>query len=384
MAIAGKVKPVCDLPTMHRDHLKIGFVRRGYSRSGGAEAYLKRLGEGLHSLGHEALLITTDEWPDNEWQFGAVTRVRGSTPIEFANAVESAPVVSDVLMSLERVWRCNVMRAGDGVHRAWLERREGALARLRIAFNPKHRAILRLEESLYARGGAERVIANSEMVKREIATTYSYPAERIDVVRNGVPLDQFRFTPEERERSRKQLGLTSDQIAVLFVGSGWERKGLRFAIAAVEKLKNPKLQLLVAGRGNASAGRGIRFLGEVADVAALYCAADIFVLPTLYDPFSNACLEALASGLPVITTASNGFSEIIEDGGHGSIVETNADSVAEAIRYWSDEGRRTAARPQILERASQFDISRNVARTLEILVQSAASAVSTSGKIRKT
>lgn len=369
---------------MHPAHLKIGFVRRGYSRSGGAEAYLKRLGQGLHSLGHEALLITTDEWPESDWSFGTVTRVRGNTPIDFANAVESAPVVCDVLMSLERVWRCHVMRAGDGVHRAWLERREGALARLRIALNPKHRAILRLEEALYGRGSAERVIANSELVKREITTSYSYPAERIDVVRNGVPLEQFRFTPEERERSREELGLTSNQVAVLFVGSGWERKGLRSAIGAIEKLADAKLQLLVAGRGNASAGPAVTFLGEVANVAALYRAADIFVLPTLYDPFSNACLEALASGLPVITTAANGFSEIIEDGVHGSIVAPNADSVADAISYWCDEDRRSSARSTILERASEFDISRNVARTLEILVQSAASAVSTSGKIRKT
>src|SRR4051794_11388569 len=331
---------------MARDHLKIGFFRRGYSRSGGAGAYLKRLGEGLPAAGPEALLITTDEWPVEAWPFGAITRVRGQTPIEFANAVENAPVVCDVLMSLERVWRCHVMRAGDGVHRSWLERREGALARLRIAFNPKHRAILRLEESLYGRSGAERVIANSEMVKREITSSYGYAAERIEVVRNGVPLEQFSFTPEERDASRRELGLTSEQIAVLFVGSGWERKGLRFAIGAMAKLE-PNVQLLVAGRGNAAGGPNVRFLGEVADVASLYRAADIFVLPTLYDPFSNACLEALASGLPVITTLGNGFSEIIDDRIHGSIVETNADSVADAIRYWSNDECRQAARPKI-------------------------------------
>ncbi|MDQ6859675.1 MAG: glycosyltransferase family 4 protein, partial [Verrucomicrobiota bacterium] len=214
---------------------------------------------------------------------------------------------------------------------------------------------------------------------------YGYPSERIELVRNGVPLESFRYTAEERAQSRGRLGLTSDQIALLFVGSGWERKGLRYAIAGLAKLAIPKLQLLVAGRGTIAAHSQVRLLGEVVDVAALYRAADIFILPTLYDPFSNACLEALASGLPVITTAWNGFSEIIEDGVHGSVLSSTSDeAIAEAIRYWSDADRREAARPVILERAAQFDISRNVAQTLEVLLQAAASAASTSGKIRKT
>jgi UDP-glucose:(heptosyl)LPS alpha-1,3-glucosyltransferase len=103
----------------------------------------------------------------------------------------------------------------------------------------------------------------------------------------------------------------------------------------------------------------------------LYAAADIFILPTIYDPFSNACLEALACGLPVITTRSNGFSEIIENGVHGSIVEGagNLIDLRDAIRFWSDPLRRIDARSANIERASQFDISKNVAQTLEILTQ---------------
>jgi UDP-glucose:(heptosyl)LPS alpha-1,3-glucosyltransferase len=115
----------------------------------------------------------------------------------------------------------------------------------------------------------------------------------------------------------------------------------------------------------------VQFLGEVADLVPVYAAADIFILPTIYDPFSNACLEALASGLPVITTRSNGFSEIIEDGVHGSIVDNPANLVGlrDAIRFWSDPSRRDAARLANKERASQFDISKNVAETLEILTR---------------
>jgi UDP-glucose:(heptosyl)LPS alpha-1,3-glucosyltransferase len=94
-------------------------------------------------------------------------------------------------------------------------------------------------------------------------------------------------------------------------------------------------------------------------------------LPTIYDPFSNACLEALACGLPVITTPSNGFSEIIEDSVHGSIVDHAGDLIGlrDAIRFWTDPSRRAATRLMNIECASQFDISSNVEQTIGVLTR---------------
>jgi len=368
--------------------LRIAFVRRGYSRSGGAEAYLKRLADGVVRAGHEVQLITTDEWPEEQWSFGSIKRLRATTVIGFADELEQIrpQLHCDVLFSLERVWRCDVYRAGDGVHRAWLARRrkfEIPLKRFVRGASRKHRDLLQLEESLFEERKAGRVIAASQMLVSEITDMYRYPADNIDVVRNGVPLDKFRFDPRLREQSRAELNLKQDQIAVLFVGSGWERKGLLFAIEALALCQNRKMRLLVAGRGDARGYKTTRlrfwreepvhFLGEVADLAPVYAAADIFILPTIYDPFSNACLEALASGLPIITTRSNGFSEIIDEGMHGSIVDNPANLVAlrDAIGFWSDSSRREAARSANIERASQFDISKNVAQTLEILTRAA-------------
>src|SRR6185312_16877498 len=364
--------------------LRIAFVRRGYSRSGGAEAYLKRLADGVVGAGHEVQLITTAEWPEEQWSFGSIKRLRATTVIGFADELEQIrpQLHCDVLLSLERVWSCDVYRAGDGVHSAWLARRrkfEVPLKRFVRGASRKHRDLLQLEESLFEKRKAGRVIAASEMVANEITDLYHYPAEKIDVVRNGVPLDKFRFDPRLREKSRAKLKLKQDQIALLFAGSGWERKGLLFAIEAMALCKNRKMRLLVAGRGEARAYKTTRlrfwredpvqFLGEIPDLMPVYTAADIFILPTIYDPFSNACLEALASGLPVITTRSNGFSEIIEDGVHGSIVDNAGNLIAlrDAIRFWSDQSRRDAARTANVEHASQFDISKNVAQTLEIL-----------------
>lgn len=383
---------------MSNGKLTVAFVRLGYSPSGGAEAYLKRLAEGVVDRGHEAQLIATDDWPAGEWPFGAIIRVDGDSPIAFANEVDKLrpQIGCDVLMSLERVWRCDVYRAGDGVHQAWLNRRrkfEMPLQRFVRGINRKHQDILKLEASLFGKTGAGRVIANSEMVKREIIDLYGYPADKIDIVRTGIPLERFRFDPAAREKSRTELKLKPDEIALLFAGSGWERKGLRFAIEAFELSQDRKLRLVVAGRGDQRGYRPkrfftkepVQFLGEVSDLRPIYAAADIFILPTIYDPFSNACLEALAFGLPVITTRDNGFSEIIEDGIHGSVIDlpNNVMALRDAVRFWSDESRRAAARSASVERASHFDISSNVETTLKILFQSARERLSP-GSITKT
>src|SRR6266446_6852066 len=377
--------PVSPTPT----RLTIGLVRRGHSEIGGAEAYLKRLARGLNEFGHATSLFTDAAWPAREWPWGPITRLRGETALRFADELEKARPKEhcDLLLSLDRVWRCDVYRAGDGIHQAWMRRRDAVSSlprRLLRRFNAKHREMLELELALFA-GGAQRVIAHSEMVKREAQEFYGYPAAQIDVVPNGVPLSDFRPDPGARRLRRKNLLLRDDEIAVLFVGSGWARKGLRFAVAAVKSLGGD-FRLLVAGRGRSRArARIVQRLGAVRDLPALYQAADIFFLPTLYDPFSNACLEALAAGLPVVTTGDNGFSENIDDGVHGSIVESATDvaQLSDALLFWSDAARRLAARSAILKRASQFDISVNVERTLAVLHHS-PSAAALSGNIRNT
>ncbi|MDQ2867679.1 MAG: glycosyltransferase family 4 protein [Verrucomicrobiota bacterium] len=372
------------------EKLNIGFVRRGFSASGGAEAYLRRLARGVVSAGHRATLFTNAQWPAEMWPAGEIERLAPTEPVEFADALAAMRPrqYCDVLVSLERVWSCDIFRAGDGVHRAWLTRRvafESRWQQIARRWQSKHAAILRLEKALLSDGGARHVIANSAMVRDEIVAEYGYTA--ISVVPNGVRVSDFGPAPMKHEVARNQLALAPGQVAVLFLGSGWGRKGLRYAIDALEAVNDPRLQLLVVGRGPARKfkSRFVRFLGEANDVRPFLAAADIFILPTIYDPFSNACLEAMAAGLPVITTSSNGFSEIMTDRVHGSVVDRadNVSALADALWYWSDGGRRENAQQTILERATQFDISRSVTQTLDLIVQ-AALADATSGKMLKT
>ena len=359
-----------------RHDLTIGFVRRGFSSGGGAEAFLARLASGVVANGHGAVLFTAGEWPETVWNFGPITRMKATSAIAFADELERARPSSycDVLLSLERIWRCDVYRAGDGVHRAWLDRRDefaGPLQKLSRLFNRKHSGAVALEKALFANGGAKRVIANSRMVKDEIVQRYEYPADRIDVVYNGVPLAALERDWADRTKTRESLQLGTDDVAVLFAGSGWERKGLRFAVQAIEA-QDKRFRLLVAGKGEQRKFQSSRaqFLGVVREMPSLYHAADIFLLPTLYDPFSNACLEALAAGLPVITTRTNGFSEIIENERHGTAVESAGavPAICAALAFWSDPARRAQARLDNLALAAQFDISRTVAETLRVLM----------------
>jgi UDP-glucose:(heptosyl)LPS alpha-1,3-glucosyltransferase len=353
--------------------MRIGLVRRGYSASGGAEAYLLRFAEAARAKGHETVLIHGTGWPEDVWPHEQVV-VAGRTPEDFADYLDERRASGgwDVLFSLERVWACDVYRAGDGVHAAWLERRRQFEPPWRGWFRGlqrMHREILELECALFT-GGARRVIANSQMVKDEILRLFGTPDDHVHVVHNGVP--PIAEEPGAREKVRDELGLGPADFVALFAGSGWERKGLRDAVAAVNRLKTPAT-LLVAGRdelrGRPASGR-VRLLGAVPGrrMRSIFAAADVFVLPTRYDPFSNACLEAMAAGLPVITTTANGFAEILERGVEGEVVEPGqVAALRTALEAWADPMRREQVRPRLLAKAAEYSMERNLERTLEVI-----------------
>ena len=370
--------------------MKIGLVRRGFSPTGGAENYLRRLADALERAGHEPVLFTTPDWPRDQWPaHRGLVRVPGRDPHAFADGMtaRASDVAGGRLFSLERVWRCDCYRAGDGVHRVWLERRariEPVWRRWVRHANPKHRRLLALEKNLFARGGARTIIANSRLVRDEIVRVYGTSAERISVVYNGLPAGHLQpVAPDRRDRERAALTLEPSDYVVLFAGTGWERKGLAHALAALELLPDSlRARLLVAGRGNPRpflrrlsprTWERVRFLGPVRDMAACYAAADVFVAPTLYDPFSNACLEALAAGLPVLTTSANGCAEIIAAGVEGEVFETEdrweGRRLAELLTGWSDPARRAEARLACRAKAAGFTIERNVAETLAVLLE---------------
>lgn len=366
--------------------LSIGILRRGYSSSGGVEVYLKGLAAGLLAEGHRPVLIGNDAWPSVEWPGGEILRSRGKTPSDYAREVSSIlgshEFCFDLTLSAEKVPGCDIYRTDEGVHAAWLAARSPFLsptARIFQKLSPKHREKLRLERELFSTRSTRHVIAISERIIREITRTYGYPRNRISLIRNGVsPLG----LPSEEDRlaARRLLGIAPGERCVLFVGTGWERKGLRFAVRAVEGLNDPSVRLMVAGRGSKRRHDSAcaTFLGTVSDMKSLYAAGDLLVAPSIYEPFSLAGLEALGAGLPVIAGKAVGLGEIMVSGVHGEVIDDPSDieSLAGALRKWmnltGDPFKARSVGAGCVELASQFTLARNLRETLDVILSVAA------------
>ncbi len=353
----------------------VALVRRGYSPTGGAEKFLGRFAAAARTHGHDVLLVNDRPWPVDACGGVAQQTLPARGPWEFARAVARwrEGWKDGLVFSLERLFSADCYRAGDGVLAAWLQRRAAYdpswETRLRSLF-PKQRKMLQLERHCFAAGETGAVIVNSNMVAREISAYSDYPSNRVHLVRNAVP-DDFAAGAPSRGEARRSLGLPDDRFIAAFVGTGWKRKGLRFATSALRRARLPGAVLAVAGRGpeRSHRGPGLTFLGPQSDVRPLLAAADVFILPTVYDPFSNACLEALALGRPVITTAANGCAEILQEGSTGSVAGEPHDvaTLAAALHFWAEDGRAAAAEEACRAAAAQFTLADNVRRTIEVL-----------------
>jgi UDP-glucose:(heptosyl)LPS alpha-1,3-glucosyltransferase len=234
----------------------------------------------------------------------------------------------DLVQSHERIDGVQLYRAGDGVHAAFLERRaafQSSRQKLGVALNAHHRWVLNEERAMFSNPQLKAVICNSQMVRNEIHKYFGVPEHKLHLIRNGLDLTHFQPPDDQqRQKVRSDLGLRSDAKVMCFVGSGFERKGLRQAILACAALNQGGLAsiLLVAGQDKAQAsyeqlaralgiGEQLRFLGAVEDVRPLLWSSDLMVLPAIYDPFPNAALEALACGVPLVTSDGCGVGELL-------------------------------------------------------------------------
>ncbi|MGE5469021.1 MAG: glycosyltransferase family 4 protein, partial [Ignavibacteria bacterium] len=243
----------------------------------------------------------------------------------------------DLVQSHERIPGCHVFRAGDGVHATWLELRDrarGGLAKLLTRQSPWHNYVKQAEEQMFRHPNLRAVICNSQMVKEDIVRRFRVADDKLHVIHNGVDLERFHpgLRDEHRARVRAELALPADAPVVLFVGSGFERKGVPMLLRALAAMKRGDTQLVVVGKDRHQRGaealarklgvaERVRFLGGQEDVRPYYGAADLFCLPSLYDPMPNAALEAFACGLPVVASATSGAAELIRDGANGAVCD---------------------------------------------------------------
>ena len=300
------------------------MVERFVSGAGGVETVASHLARGLAAREVEvAVVCRVAEVPNPPGV--ALRSVRVPTfwqplrVLAFSRAAARATRSGfDVVHSLARTRHQDIFRAGGGSHAAYMEHTY-RFVRTRALLSPRHRVLLSIEERVF-RDPRQLIQCNARRSADEIARRFHVPAERLVTIYNGVDTERFHPTRRAAAREKARLDLQIPGPAGLFVGSGFHRKGLDRALRALARSAPPNAILLIAGAGNPKRYRAlatklgietrVRFLGRRSDVEFLHAAADLFVLPTRYDPFANACLEAMASGLPVATTLANGAVDV--------------------------------------------------------------------------
>ncbi|MGE5238960.1 MAG: glycosyltransferase family 4 protein [Chloroflexota bacterium] len=366
--------------------VRIAIVRKRYTFHGGAEGFSDTFMRHLVEAGHSVHLyaMTWDGAPSSPqihahrvpaWTFNSMVR-------DLSFALSSYIMLKkdrfDIIQSHDKTLYQDIYRAGDGCHIEWLKqrwKRSGLLGRLSMLMNPYHWCILALESVIFRTHRFRKVIAISKLVRKNILDNYRVPEADIAVIYNGVDLQRFhpRLKTARRSEIRERYSIPEDSCVVLFVGSGFERKGVRYLIEAAELLETP-LTVLIVGRGpirrykDIAMRQRVIFCGPQREVEAYYGAADVFVFPALYEPFGNVHLEALASGLPVITTRLCGASEIIEEGRQGFVVDVPEDVAALADRIARvvarDERERMSRQARLL--AEQFSFDRHIRESLRL------------------
>ena len=346
--------------------MRVALVIEKFSPAGGAERACASLARGLAARGHEVHVFASRIGPSP----GIVAHaLQADSHAAFAAASRAALEKEsfDVIHSFTRTPRQDVLRLGGGIHKEYLARTDvaySAVGRWWRRVRPKERAELRLEAESLRPGASSRIVAVSRRVKDETVRHYGVPADKIDVIHNGVDAGEFKPSDEARRLIRNQVGVDEKDYLLLFCGSGFRRKGLEYAIRAVDRV--PSARLAVAGEGSATAHPRVRMLGRRTDVSHLYAAADALILPTLYDPFPNVTLEAMASGIPIIVSRVAGVSEIID--GDSVIVEdpTDVEELAAAVRRLGDPAVRKPMGEAARRKALQFPVDRVVDETLRV------------------
>lgn len=310
--------------------MKLAIVRQRYTPYGGAERFVALALDALRAQGALVEIIARN-WQDDTGGVRCDPFYLGRTwrDASFAHCVRRVIARGrfDLVQSHERIPGCHIFRAGDGVHATWLE-----LAGKPWRLSPWHRYTLAAEDAMFRAPDLRAVICNSHMVRDDIARRWPMIEDKLEVIYNAV--DGKRFHPglrtEHRVRLRQKVGAGKTASVILFVGSGFERKGVATLIHALSRMATPNAQAWIVGRDKEEARyrqlasrlgvtERVRFLGAQQDVRPFYGAADLFCLPTLYDPLPNAALEALACGLPVVTTTTCGAAELIRRGENGFV-----------------------------------------------------------------
>ncbi len=342
--------------------MKIGIVCRIYTdKKGGKERYSMMLCRHLIQKGHTVHLFAHRADPEPGALFHRVPMFPLSSPAKhlsfayFASRMAQKAGI-EILHSMDRIMEQDIFRASDGLNPVQLQQcYPSPFVRWLKSIGPRRQVLGYLEKRIFTKGKARSIIANSRLVRDQILAHYPAAADLIRVIYNGV--DTRRFHPGlkkiYRDQIRREYQIGPEKLLLIFVANDFKLKGLKTLMAAMKRLDDSDIEALIIGGGHPAPYRReaeklgiagqIHFTGTEPEVEKFLAAGDLFVLTTWYDPFANVCLEAMACGLPVITTTANGAAERIEADVNGYIIAPGAaENLARSIFRLRDQNRRDA------------------------------------------
>jgi UDP-glucose:(heptosyl)LPS alpha-1,3-glucosyltransferase len=367
------------------------LARRFDSAGGGTERDLIVTAQGLRTAGHQVTIFADEiRGAAGDWEVrrvGAGPRLgRAVSLLRFAWTAAPAArrAGAELVLSFARCEGADVVRSGGGAHVSYLRaarKWRGALGAFAMRMSPYHRVQMLVERQAFRSPGLKRVIAVSNFVAGDLIREFGLAPEKTITIYNGVDLDRFRPAgdPSERDAIRQKFGVPSSAPLVVFVGNGFARKGLGFLIEAWPLVAGGAFLLVVGAdrQGDKFArqaralnvGARVVFAGTQPNVEAIFRAADSFAMPSLFEPFGNVVMEAMASGLPAMTSAYSGVAEVIPASMRGFRVE-NPDDVGEvALRLGALFDTSAAVGREARATAEKFTWTR-YAKELNALIES--------------
>lgn len=320
--------------------LKIAVLIKRFLRTGGAEKYAMEVVRRLAV--HHEVHVFAHEWVFDGTEpitFHKIPRVCRKpawvNQLAFSYFCRKAVAAGfDVVHSFEKVPTFDVMTVQSPCFKSPELRKLGQwrqlLDLLGAAISPRKLAWRWLEARQFAKDGRRVIIAVAEKVKRNVQDGYGLPDDYFQLAYTGVevPQEERVCSPQELDEIRARLGVSTDDVVVLFVGTEFKRKGLDALLDGLALAPRGRFKLLIAGGGGGKLdyykgladkmglSAEVRFLGLVQDIERIYPIADMYILPTLADPCPLAPLEAMAVGVATIMSASeyNGSAELVRKG----------------------------------------------------------------------
>lgn len=356
--------------------LRIALIVHEYNRHHGHSRYVAELAARYKAAHDVHIFSTTFEEPNPagltyhhvpSWRLNVVTTI----PTFFLNAAFRVRGRFDIVHAQGFCGpRQNVVTA-HMVNGAWF----AAIDRYRVPQSWRKRVFRALvtiaERYVYRPTTAHRFIAVSEHVRRDLKRYHGLGDDQVRVIHHGT--DLHRFHPRNRERwrapLRAHLGLKADDVAALYVGE-WQKGGTGFigAVALAPGVKpiivtrTPEAVVRAEARAAGVEDR-ILLLPPTKEIESYYAAADLFVFPSFYDPFGLVLTEAMASGLPVISSLEAGAAELIVAGESGLLTSDpwDAPAIAAHIRALAADGdlrtRMGDAARAVVERRTWDDVA---------------------------